>query len=86
MSRYTYAPDGTPLYHCIRCEDTGFVRGVACNGTGQCRIGRCGHPGYHNYAHTYTTACHCRADNPILQEQRQFLIDRTQKQQEGRSR
>jgi hypothetical protein len=62
-----------PVYHCARCEDTGFVRGLDCPGDGRCAVGHCGQPGHVSYAHSYTRRCHCRATNPVLVRQREIL-------------
>ena len=80
MSR-RYEPDGTPIYECRECEDTGFVRGLDgkgrdCSGNGHCGIGRCGTKGGTTYAHTYTRPCRCRPTNTILAGEREYLRSR----------
>ena len=67
-----HLPDGRDMY-CHACEDTGVVRGLECPGDGRCNVGHCGHPDYPSTAHTYTRKCQCRATNPVLQQQREFL-------------
>lgn len=76
MTTVRYDSDGTRLYVCARCHDTGFERGdefghaLTCSGNGMCGIGQCGREGNQNYAHTYTRKCRCRATNAHLAELR----------------
>ena len=65
------------IYFCSACNDTGFLRGLECAGTGTCHIGHCGVPGYANHPHGYTRFCSCRSTNPILRRQRELLTQRT---------
>ena len=52
-------------HDCEVCEDTGWVMGLACDGTDQCgRTHR--HP-----AHSYTRVCVCRATNATYQRHHQ---------------
>lgn len=74
-----------PVYHCTRCEDTGFVRDMECPGDGRCAVGHCGQPGHVSYAHGYTRKCHCRADNPVLKAQRDRLKLNAAKEKHERS-
>lgn len=75
-------------YDCQDCEDTGFVRGLSCPGDGRCAVAKCGQPGHVNYPHDYTRKCHCRATNPTLRKQREYLASRhhTKEAADGRAR
>lgn len=53
-------------YACNVCEDTGFERGLECDGSGACHIGACGKEGGSNTPHPFTRRCGCRATNPVL--------------------
>jgi len=59
-------------YFCTVCQDTGFERDLECDGTGYCRIGRCGqnedadHVKIQNDPHLFTRRCACRPTNPVL--------------------
>jgi hypothetical protein len=53
-------------YACDVCQDTGFERGLECDGTGVCHVGHCGHEGHVNQPHAFTRRCACRPTNPVL--------------------
>jgi hypothetical protein len=65
--------------HCAACEDMGFERGLACPGDGRCQVGRCGQAGHVTYPHSFTRACACRATNPVLARERDFLRRRARR-------
>ena len=58
-------------YACDVCQDTGFERGLSCEGNGTCHVGHCGAQGYVNAAHDFTRRCRCRATNPVLVRERE---------------
>jgi hypothetical protein len=66
-------------FYCQVCRDTGFERGLECNGTGLCQIGRCGreeddkHNRIPNDPHPFTRRCGCRATNPVLAKERDAM-------------
>lgn len=66
-------------YFCTVCDDTGFERRLACDGSGVCRIGRCGKEldadkqPLPSPAHPFTRRCSCRATNPVLAKDRDAL-------------
>lgn len=64
-------------FFCTSCDDTGFVRRLACAGDGKCRIAGCGREGHANAPHDYTRLCPCRGTNPILLRQRELIAQRT---------
>ena len=66
----------TGTYFCSNCADTGFLRGLACDGDGRCHLGGCGREGHVNEPHGYTRACSCRPTNPLLRRQREILTQR----------
>lgn len=59
--------------HCTACEDTGFTRDLTCPGDGRCHVGNCGHQSQSG-PHDYTRKCFCRATNPVLMKQREYLV------------
>ena len=63
----------TGMYFCSGCSDTGFVRGLECQGDGACKIGGCGREAHINEPHAYTRKCACRATNPVLVRQRELM-------------
>lgn len=83
--RHQFDGNRQPIYHCTRCEDTGFERGprqsqgLECPGDGTCRIGHCGQAAGSNYTHTFTRPCYCRPTNPYLQDERKYMNDRSRK-------
>jgi hypothetical protein len=70
-------------YYCDTCQDTGFERGLECDGAGGCHVGHCGREGYLNHPHGYTRACSCRATNPILVRDRERVRQRNQANREA---
>ena len=67
------------IYFCSGCADTGFVRGLTCQGDGTCHIGGCGREGHATDVHGYTRRCDCRPTNPVLRRQRELLAQRIAK-------
>jgi hypothetical protein len=67
------------VYFCQDCADTGFVRGLLCDGDGRCHIGGCGKAGHTVYAHVFTRFCSCRGTNPVLLRQSELIAQRTAK-------
>ena len=63
---------GNPVraYACSVCEDTGFERGLICNGYGVCHLKGCNDAGTEHDPHQFTRRCACRASNPVLQRER----------------
>jgi hypothetical protein len=63
---------GIPIraYACSVCEDTGFERGLLCNGHGLCRLKGCKDVGAEHEPHQFTRRCACRATNPVLMRER----------------
>jgi len=63
---------GNPVrvYACDVCEDTGFERGLVCDGYGVCHIRGCSDQGSEHEPHGFTRRCACRATNPVLMRER----------------
>lgn len=57
------------LFTCHRCEDTGWVLGLACTRDNPCSL--CAPPKRFLYAHTYTQPCACRDSNPVYIRKRE---------------
>jgi hypothetical protein len=86
--RHAYDAGRQPIFHCTKCEDTGFDRGprqsqgLECPGDGRCQLGHCGQEGASGYAHTYTRPCFCRGSNPFLVDERNYINARRKQQPE----
>ena len=71
-----YVNHAAERYACDVCQDTGFERGLDCDGTGRCHLGHCGSPGSSNATHAFTRRCACRGTNPVLVRERERVAAR----------
>ena len=65
-----YVDHQAGVYFCSVCQDTGFERGLVCDGSGVCHLKGCGALGSAVESHPFTRRCACRASNPVLQRER----------------